>query len=226
MRKSTCLLSAIVVLSLTQLILSQTGQSGKRLVSGDVLERKVPGNSLEYLTTRDAFGQALAAAHGAGGIASVASECEEAPITQRWMPLGASLRDVLDLIVAADPGYQWTADDDVVNLLPKESIPALLETPIKRFRLSRPTDLDSALAQLLARPEVRQRESELHTSTGLKLFVGGASKNDPKIILNCKNLTLREALNAIVQAYGKAVWSYRERHCGGQKVYSIDFIAR
>lgn len=224
MRRINSLSSTIVILSLSQLILSQTGQSTKQLLSGDVLERKVPGDSLEYLTTRQAFSQGLLLTRVAGGIASAAWGCEEEPVTQKWMPVGVSLRNVLDLIVTADPRYRWDSEGDVINLVPKDGEPVLLSTRVMSFRLDNPTDIDSALNQLLVLPEVKRQESNLHFGTGLKLIVRPTSKDDPKITLHCENLTLREVLNAIVRAYGRAVWSYRERHCGGQNVFSIDFI--
>jgi hypothetical protein len=226
MRKINSLLSisSIVIVSLSQLILSQTGHSTKQLLSADVLERKVPGDSLEYLTTRQAFSRGLLLTRVAGGIASAASGCEEEPVIQKWMPVGVSLRNVLDLIITGDPGYRWDSDGDVINLFPKDGTPVLLSTRIKSFRLDSPTDIDSALNQLLGLPEVKRQESNLHIGTGLKLIVRPTSKDDPKITLHCENLTLREVLNAIVRAYGGAVWSYRERHCGAQNVFSIDFI--
>jgi hypothetical protein len=218
--------AAIVILTFSQLILSQKGEGPGHLLSGDVLEGKVPGDSLEYLTTREAFSQGLLLTRSAGGIASAASGCEEEPIIQRWMPVGASLKNVLNWIVTADPVYRWQLDGDIVNLLPLDDEPVLLRTRIDRFRLETPADIDSALNQLLAQPEVKRQANNLNISTGLKLFVRPSSKTDPKITLDCKDLTLREALNAIVRAYGRAVWSYRERSCGGQNVFSIDFIVR
>jgi hypothetical protein len=226
MSKIKRLLLVIVILSLPQLILSQARQSTKQPLSGDILERRVPGDDLEYLTTTNAFRAALAGAGATGGIASVATGCEDDPIVQRWMPVGASLKSVLDWIVAADPGYRWGSDSGVINLLPKDSEPALLKTRISRFRLDKSTDIDSAVDQLLLLPEVKQRENELHFTTGVKLIVRPSSKNDPKITLDCENMTVLEALNAIVRAYGRAVWLYRERHCAGKTIYRVDIIVR
>src|SRR6185312_15264550 len=126
MTKINTVLSAIVILTFPQLILSQKESSTEQLVPEDVLERKVPGDSLEYLTTRQAFGKGLILTRAAGGMASAATGCEEEPLIQRWMPVGESLKNVLDWIVAADPGYRWRPDGDLINLLPIKGEPVLL----------------------------------------------------------------------------------------------------
>lgn len=49
---------------------------------------------------------------------------------------------------------------------------------------------------------------------------------DQELRVQCKNVTLRELLNAIVRAHGYAVWAYSERHCAGRSEFRLDFIAR
>lgn len=226
MNKIKCLLSVIVIVLLSQSGWSQSGQKEKQSLPENVLERKVPGYSVGYLPTSQAFGHSLAPIRVAGGIASSDPNCGQEKITQTWMPLGASLKDILDLIVTYDPAYRWSVEGNVINLLPKDGEPALLKTRINSFRLDSPTTIDSAVEQLMKLPEVQKQEKELHTGVGLHLIVGPRSANAPKIILDCSNMTLREVLNAIVRAYGWAVWSYRERSCEGQNQYLIDFIVR
>lgn len=226
MNKIKCLLSVIVIVLLSQSGWSQSGQKEKQSLPENVLERKVPGYSVEYIPTSQAFGHSLALSRVAGGIASSDPNCGQEKITQTFMPLGASLKDILDLIVTYDPAYRWSVEDNVINLLPKDGEPALLKTLINSFRLDSPTTIDSAVKQLMALPEVQKQEKELHTGVGLHLIVGGRSAKDPKITLDCSNMTLREVLNAIVRAYGRAVWSYREFRCEGRNQYLIDFIVR
>jgi hypothetical protein len=226
MSKIKRLLPIIVIVLLSQPIWSQSGQKEKQSLPENVLERKVPGYSVEYLTTIKAFGQSLLLTNTAGGIASSDPNCRQEKITQTWMPLGASLKDILNLIVTYDPAYRWSIEDNVINLLPKDGEPALLKTRINSFRLDSPTTIDSAVEQLMKLPEVQKQEKELGTSTGLKLIVGLRSAKNPKIILDYRDMTLREVLNAIVRAYGWAVWSYRERQCEGRNQYLIDFIVR
>lgn len=226
MRNINSLFVTIIILWLPQLILSQSGHGTNQMPAEDSLERKVPGDTLEYLTTRQAFSQGLRLTRTAGGVASIASDCEEEPITQRWMPLGASLRNVLDAIVSKDLRYRWDFDDGVINLIPRDGEPALLSTHIRRFLLDKPTAIDYAVNQLLALPEVQEQESRLHISPGVQLLSGPVPMHDTKITLQLENITLKEMLNAIVRTHGRAVWSYREHHCGGQRVFLITFIVK
>ena len=66
-------------------------------------------------------------------------------------------REALDTIVEADPRYRWQLVDEVVNLLPADGEPALLNTRISKFRVTDVTSALDALSQLLALPEVKKR---------------------------------------------------------------------
>ena len=193
MNAKKTLILFIIVEALVHVGLAQNDSTANVASNRDVLERRVAGDDLRYLTTTRAMREALFVTRTAGGIAAV-MDCEEDQATQRWMPAGSSLRNVLDSIVLADPRFQWiVSDGDVVNLVPKDREPALLETRIKSFSLKNVQNVDSALDLLLALPEVKRSEARLHLSTGLKLFVRPNSKNEPEISLSAENVTLRES---------------------------------
>lgn len=82
-----------------------------------------------------------------------------------------------------------------------------------------------AIECLLALPEVRKAATELKLEQGLKL--GGLSspgQEEVTLRLHRKNVTLREALNAIARAHGSAVWQYSEWHCDGEPRFAIEFL--
>lgn len=225
MNRINSLLTIILIGALVSVGFGQADQSSKPSLPDNVLERQVLGDDLEYLSTKHALHRALARARVAGGTVSI-TDCEEEPLTQRWLPAGSQLKVILNSIVMADPKYRWVVDNNTINLIPKEGEPDMLKTSIKEFHLNNPTDLDTALDQLLALPEVKQNKTKLGFGTGVQLFVRPSTKNEPKITLHCENVTLREALNAIAGAYGQAVWAYHERTCGGKRLFFVDFVVR
>jgi hypothetical protein len=109
--------------------------------------------------------------------------------------------DALRKIVEDDPHYEWALDNGVVNILPKKGYRHLengadpLETRIKSVDISSVTSSNAAIMILQA--------------SGLR--VGGREKSGPRehcatVSLQLKDLTLREALNALVKADGMASW--------------------
>jgi hypothetical protein len=167
-----------------------------------------------------------------GGIILAAANCDE-DAKYELNPSSASLRDVLDAITSADPSYKWTFERGVVNLVPKEDEPPLLEVRIRKFEL-KDTNLHLAFDQLFKLPEVKQRQAELNIGeighelglSSLKRPGTGPDESKEGFDVSCEDITVRQALNEIVRVYGHAVWCYSERHCNGKDFVRIDFIVR
>lgn len=223
MRKAAVLRSLLLLGLIMSLPFGVIGQQTGSSADNNVLARHVDGADLEYVSTLQAFSQALIQTGTAGGIVRT-SGCKDTGIVHRWQPLGSSLRDVLDGIVKIDPEYRWSVDDNVINVLPVAE-PAFLKTHIVDFKAEKVVWPSSALSKLLATPEVRVSLNRLGLNEALKAgaFPLSNSRKAARSV-QCTNVTFREALNIIARTFGNAVWFYKEDHCNGKDEYSIDFI--
>lgn len=147
--------------------------------------------------------------------------CEQDNLKQAWTPLNKSLRQGLDTIVRADPRYRWEVVDEVINLLPAGGEPALLKTRINEFHVENMNSAIDALGPVLALPEVKKAMKGLRLKPGIVLFI--TSRSSKPFSVKCEGVTLRQALNAIARAQGKAIWDYFEVHCNGRDEVVIRF---
>jgi len=197
----------------------QTAQKAKPSAD-ELLERPLPGSQIEYLSTTDAFYISLGGVGMPGGAAWTLG-CEQDNSTQVWIPLNKTLRQALDTIVERDTRYRWEMVDGTVNLLPATGEPALLQTRINDFHVENTVSAIAALGPLLALPEVKKAMNDLHLKPGIAVFI---SPGSPKpFSVACKGVTLRQALNAIARAQGRAVWDYIEIHCQDRNEVVIRF---
>ena len=206
------------------LITATSGQTVGReesTLANDVLERRVVGDEAEYLTTKHAFSSSLWLTRAPGGMVEI-SGCYDDSLQQRWRPLGLSLREVLDEIVAADPRCRWEKRDGVINLVPVAREPALLNVRIKVFDVENASTAETALGQLLKLPAVQEGMNRLHLRAGLNIIIGPIPR-PTQFSVHCKDATLRQVLNAIALAHGRAVWDYVETHCNGHDEVIVRF---
>lgn len=200
---------------------TKSGQTGN---AEEVLTRKIKWSETESLTTTNALSRVLANTKVPGGIVRV-FDCSGEPIKQEWEPKEYSLNNALDALVSSDPQYHWELDNGVINFLPNAGSPAFLEVRIKELRVPNATSVIFAYNELMLLPEVRKAVIDFGLTDSFERFQGPTpDKSDFNI--SCKDVTLREALNAIVRVDGKAVWAYHENHCNGRNSFSIEFIVR
>jgi hypothetical protein len=210
--------------------------------SNDPLSRRVKvagetaSEAKRQTTTAFFLYRLLAAGSPPGGFAIVQG-CEEAePEVQPLLSTNATLGEELDKLVANDPGYTYSVDDGVVNLLPYQGAPPLLNARISRFDVE-DESIETALARFVDSAEVRKaKESVGITGTNkLRIFVGGNPApplpGHPRIqpkrfTLHLRNVTFMEALNSLVRAQGRGVWRYNEHLCDGEDWDWIDLAAR
>jgi hypothetical protein len=208
------------------LLLLMTGRdaspSTQEDASEDILQRKVPGDELEFLRTTDVFYASLGRTRVPGGMVRLV-DCEEDTLLQSWRPLDSPLRQVLHTMVAKDPRYTWKIQDGIVNLLPATGEPALLKTRLNEFHVEDISSAREALSWLLALREVKKRMRDLHLKPGIAIIVGGSGLNPPKFSVKQTGGTLHQALNAIAHAQGSAIWEYIEIHCDGKNEVVIRF---
>jgi hypothetical protein len=169
-----------------------------------------------------AFARALRNMHLPGGIILLK---ESEVLLEKRDLLGTDLRTLLDSIVTIAPFYRWTVEDGVVNLLPSTNEPLLLRYRIAEFDVEAAKSKREALRQLLSKSDLQHRVSELEIDNGLSLFVGGPDVEEKKpFSIRCKDVSFRDALNAIVRSQGTGVWAYRETQWKNHRGFNIDFI--
>lgn len=212
-------ISAVVMLAMS--VSGQTAQTERPSVD-ERLERPLPGNELEYFNTTSAFRIAMGSVRMPGGAARILG-CEGDDFKQLWSPWNKTLRQALDSLVEADPRYSWQVVGGVINLLPADGEPALLKTRISQFSVRDLTSSLDALGQLQTLPEVKKGMEDLHLKPGIALISYWPSPNPKPFSVECKNVTLREALNAIARAQGRDIWDYVEVHCAGKDEVVIRF---
>ena len=213
-------------------VLGSGSQIPKSLSPEEIQKRQVGEIDLSGVTTINALTRALVAAHVPGGIVTETGCGADESYT--LVPSGPTLRDVLDSIVAVNPQYQWSIDRGVVNLIPSNKGPVLLDLRIAELNVKSAKTVDEILVRLFALPVMREEITRLNLSQvsgeiGMRSLGRPGSNQEEEsagLMLYEKNVTLREALNAIAREQGSAVWSYREQHCGGRNEFSIGFTVR
>jgi len=224
-----CGLAAIISLSIfSPGHISERFQTSS--ASGNMFEPQRRDLNPENMRTTSAFAKALNAAGTPGGIATITGCDQEATYIFPWS--GPSLPAQLNGIVSTDPRYVWRFRRGVVDISPRGGDPALLGLRIREAKVMAARSLSDAVNQLLAIPAVQNRMTELHLSSGpTRTGIGDIKRPDSiggnegrRYSLSLRNVTVREALNAIVRAHGKAVWLYLERRCHGSAEFQIQFL--
>lgn len=185
-----------------------------------IAQQKTQGN-VDLITTQDAFVKSLISARVPGGVVTTSNCNQEAKLQINILAL--PLFESLNRITQTDPRYKWQTERGTINLIPTAGEPELLKTQIREFRVKNSPSLDLTLEQLLALPEVKLNSDGRRVNQGLR-FGGLSSPRVQQLSISVRDVTLRGALNAIVRAHGRAVWSYAESHCNGQDRFSIDFL--
>ena len=190
----------------------------------DVLSRPAPIGDLS-LPASSAFEAAVQASGVPGGIAFLEGCPDEPKPTVH--PYGTTLREVLDSITSRDSHYIWRMREGVVNLGPAKGAPALLRTHLKTYDSGNLTDA-SAVIFLSSLPEVARAAAGIGlTYIQLGSGLGGTALGPPPpkkpLGVRLHDVTLLDALNAIIRANKHGVWTYRETHCDSVHQFNISF---
>jgi hypothetical protein len=217
--------ASLILLSVS--LLAQAGQIEQtRSGVSDVLALQIKLGNSEYSSTRDSFFYSMLSTRVPGGMVSIQNCDREHP--RRPTPLSSgTLRETLDTIVKGDLEWSWQIDNGVVNLLPVQDGADLLNVYISKFKVENAQSLDAIVDNLLQLPEVKVAIAKLQLIGGTKIIVQPMSvdpEKRPKYSVECNDMTVREALNAIARINGRAVWEYKEQHCDGKTVYTLDFV--
>lgn len=119
-------------------------------------------------------------------------------------------RDLLIELIKLNPKYDWVESGGVVNVFPKP-----------KYRKSR-----SPLEKKLKKVEfvdawTNIAANELLETAGIPLGSGQEAylSGSGKTTVSLRDVTVREALNGIVKADGKAMWIFKPRPAGGYIIY-------
>lgn len=109
-----------------------------------------------------------------------------------------SARRVLDEVVKRNPKYRWLIRDGVLNLEPKVPVGKdVLSTTLASFSTKKVSSFKAAL-------------DVLHQANIGYSYQGKGGRFAP-VELDLRNITVREALNAITKADGQALWIFSHR---------------
>ena len=128
-------------------------------------------------------------------------ESHRLPFKAKWSipATGRTLREVLDALMAAQPGYSWEESDGVVLIRPIERASEdrdILNIRIGRFQLR---DADAADAM-----------SALATLFGVVRTEGPGDTRRFSVDV-ADDSTIRDVLNAIVRAHGTMAWAFEHK---------------
>jgi hypothetical protein len=124
--------------------------------------------------------------------------------------LRGNVADVLNTIVAQEPGFTWAEINGVVNIGPRRQRNSLLNVRIAQFHLANASyeQIPRAIDSL---PELKNWLQDNHLTKGPAVFavigaVGPGQPFKPLVSLDLHDVTLRETLNRIAQSYGYSSW--------------------
>ena len=220
-KKNFILLSVLLCISVVQ---SQYTQTAEDRSNSAVQDKKVKKYDIP-ISTQESFLNTLRAEKKPGGIVVINRNClavEARPQIEREY---ASLDAALNSIVRQDPWYEWSLEQEVVNLIPANDEPDFLKIKIKKFRLDGDLNTDLALERLLRLPEVKDKAEEINLNKGL-MSIGLISLRNtkPRLKFELKNTTVRQVLNEIVRKDGIAVWRYYESNCNGKTKSYLEYL--
>ena len=140
-------------------------------------------------------------------------------------PATLTVRGLLDAIVRAEPRYKWEIKRGVINLIPTDKFPALLESIIPNIDLKNVTTLDGFDA-LENMPEFRTLANNNGYGNYTVPRISNSSRlgNVSPFSFKCTGCDIREIMNVYVRAYGRAVWGFDEYEEKGNRYFSIWLI--
>jgi len=134
-----------------------------------------------------------------------------------------TVADIVRELVGRMPDYKWQVIDDVLNVMPRQPRNTVLDVRIHTLRLRRcaPVDFSHAIASI---PEVKRWLKENRVVEQTLIAVVGHVEfppSEPRISIEARDLTLREALNRIVKTPGLLRWAVTRYGEGGKHLSII-----
>jgi hypothetical protein len=218
---------AAIIITLAIAVLGQNNNLTKK-PEQSILSRKITLPESRDIESTLLFQMALSNAKIPGGIVTV--NCGN-PSKQSFVASETtSLELFLINLELTDVRYKWQLNEGILNLLPKQELPKLLETPIEKFSVQEVT-AQEALNLLQEKSEVKRKKIELgldkasiSINKASALNLESEQNSDVTFSLNLKGVTYRQILNEIVKAQGRMTWIYTEKHCGNVNMFSVILV--
>jgi hypothetical protein len=188
--------------------------------------------SVDLGSAQEAFAEVLRSAERPGGTVTL-SGCGEPARGPMYAPGQSSVASALYRLTAVYPGYYWTVQGGVIDLLPKQNQPPVMDVRVQRFEWDTRTAMRLSVENVFQVAAVKDRLAGLGVTDAPN---GGFGLQRPPRVINgipvpepppkgrkwqVENVTVLVALNVIAASYGTGFWHYDEWACGGRKVYSL-----
>lgn len=195
----------------------------------EILKREVSLAEFRYSETPTIVQKAFLSAHLSGGIVVVS--CSDNMNQYAFSRPRISIENLLSVVEQVDPEYKWEFRDGIINLLPRQGIPELLETRFQEFHTQGLTPQE-ALNALLAAPETKRKKAEKGLDRAVTSFSllqsydpdPSAADNNSRFDKDLRNVTFQQILNEIVKRAGNKTWLYTERRCGEETQFSVVLV--
>jgi len=187
------------------------------------------GVRLDPLPAEEAFVRIVRGAGRPGGVI-LRSGCNDSAEAPLFAP-SVSLASALDLLTAVHPAYHWTIEDGAILLLPSGKLSPVMDVQIEAFEWNNAASVHFTVNRLVDAPPVRRCLRALGFEGGVEAL--SLPQQAPRIVngkaqlppqgrqFHIENVRLLAALNAVAASYGRVVWYFEERACGGPRTYSF-----
>jgi hypothetical protein len=188
--------------------------------------------SVDLGSAQQAFAEVLRSAERPGGMVTL-SGCGEPGRSPMYAPGQSSVASALYRLTAVYPEYFWTIQDGVIDLLPKQNQPPVMDVRVQRFEWDTMAAMRLNVENVFQVAAVRDRLAGLGVTDapdhgfGLQRaprLINGVPVPEPPPKgrkWQVENVTVLAALNAIAASYATGFWHYDEWACGGRKVYRL-----
>lgn len=120
-----------------------------------------------------------------------------------------TVAEVLNAIVAQEPGYKWAEIDDVINIMPQQHSDSILDIRAVHFHVTKANPF-KVHAAIVALPEVRSWLQQNHVTESTPfagdILVGPNGLGLARASLDLHDTTLREILNRIIESPKFGSW--------------------
>jgi len=196
-------------------------------------EHRLTSNlELHQVSTPEASLAVLRSLGQPGGIVTMLSDdCDSNKRRSVFLPWGLDIEGALDIIVPGGYSLTWSKDNAVVNIFPRGNVPGVMRVRIESFQWNTREHVRLVIGRLFVLEGVASHLAERRIASGLQFGIG--LQKAPRLVggvpqeeqsgqpYSLRDSTLLDALNRVVASYGRAVWMYTEKHCGGKREYQI-----
>ncbi|HYL62898.1 MAG TPA: hypothetical protein VE077_09770 [Candidatus Methylomirabilis sp.] len=162
-----------------------------------------------------------------GGIESYDTDCGS-PLEYRIPSLDGTVRDGLVQLKSQDNSLSWKVQGDGILISRHAQETSLLDAMVPDLTFYGRDPADKSTDKLLNLPAVKDQMTKLKLTLrspelGFAQLPAHVSSVEQ---ITLKNLTLREALNAIAKSDRPRVWLFGQSACGGQTTVLVQWLVK